>query len=210
MFRTPIYWMGEPNQFMKKVWMMFFSLILLSGCRIELSLDESSSHGAAAPSNAAARSQVSNTMQKEPLSVFINGDIEYDETLITLNVDTELKKGTVLKVLLREYPEVESLRDIFDGKVEPNKTPIFEETKEVDQKGDFTLEIEREEDKLYSLSVEFKPDIQPDAIKEVYGSRGEEIVVARNIEHYEIGGETMIGVSSSSYVGIPPGWGMLE
>ncbi|WP_044022425.1 hypothetical protein [Bacillus sp. SG-1] len=80
----------------------------------------------------------------------------------------------------------------------------------MDEQGNFTLEIEREEDKLYSISVEFNPEIQSDAVKEVYGARGEKIVIASNLERYEHNGETMIGVKASSYIGFPPGWGFLE
>lgn len=192
---------------MIRVCMLLILLLLLSGCRIEWSLSGGSGGKTAVPSNAEPRPTHTGN---DPLSVFLNGDVDYEGTQITLIGYPELHQGTVLKVQLREYPEDASLRGIANGTVEPHEMPVFEQLVEVDEEGNFTLDIEREEDKLYSISVEFNPEIQSDAVKEVYGSRGEKIVIASNIEHYEHNGQTMIGVKASSYIGFPPGWGYLE
>ena len=192
---------------MFRVCMLLILLLLLSGCRVEWSLSRDSTGKTAVSTNTEPRP--TNT-GNDPLSLFLNGDVDYEGTQITLMGYPELHQGTVLKVQLREYPEDASLRGIANGTVEPDKVPVFEQLVEVDEEGNFTLEIEREEDKLYSISVEFNPEIQSDAVKEVYGSRGEKIVIASNIERYEHNGETMIGVKASSYIGFPPGWGYLE
>jgi hypothetical protein len=194
---------------MYKICMMMVLLLLLSGCRIELSLDEGAAGTTAARTSTEARSEGNNVQQDEPLSVFLNGDVEYNETQITLKLYTELEEGTFLKVSLREYPKDASLRDIANDKVDPVEEPVFEETVEV-QNGDLDLPIEREAGKVYTLTVEFKPEIQPEELKEVYGSRGENIVIASNIYNYKHQGETMIGVKASSYIGLSSGWGMLE
>jgi hypothetical protein len=193
---------------MYKVSMMMVLLLLLSGCRIEMNLSEGSSPGTAAHSSPSS-SASANVVEDEPLSVYLNGDVEYDETQITLKLHTELQKGTLLYVILREYPKDASLKGIADGSVEPVEAPVYEGTVEAEKK-DITLPIKREEDKVYTLSVEFKPEIQPDELKEVYGARGENIVIASNIQQYEHEGKTMIGVKASSYIGYPPGWGYLE
>ncbi|WP_409252786.1 hypothetical protein V1502_02335 [Bacillus sp. SCS-153A] len=193
---------------MIRVSMLLILLLLLSGCRVEWSLSgDSTGNTAAVPSNGEHRPTKTGN---DPLSVFLNGDVDYEGTVITLIGYPELHQGTVLKVQLREYPEDASLRGISNGTVEPHEVPVFEQLVEVDGEGNFTLEIDREEDKIYSISVEFNPEKQSDAVKEVYGARGEKIVIASNIERYEHNGETMIGVKASSYIGYPPGWGYLE
>ncbi|WP_456272491.1 hypothetical protein [Bacillus sp. AK031] len=188
--------------------MLMVLLLLLSGCRIELNLDEGRSSGTVAQSTQ-SNAGGTNIQEDEPLSVYLNGDVEYNETEITLILHTELQKGTLLNVILREYSKDASLKGIADGSVDPVEAPVYEGTIEAETK-DITLPIKREEDKVYTLSVEFKPEIQPDSLKEVYGERGENIVIASNIHKYEHEGQTMIGVKASSYIGYPPGWGYLE
>ncbi|MGM0845076.1 MAG: hypothetical protein ACQEUT_08875 [Bacillota bacterium] len=194
---------------MYKACMIMVLLLLLSGCRIEMSLNDAPAAGTTAGSNV-SESNGNTIKQNESLSVFINGDIEYDESQINLKADTDLQEGAVLKIQLQEYPKDASLREIYNGKVEPVETPVLDEAMEVDPNGGLNVTLEREADVVYILTVQFNPEIQGDEIQEVYGSRGENIVVSGNIEHYDHEGETMIGVKTSAKIGTRPSWGYLQ
>ncbi|MGD6968329.1 hypothetical protein ACQCVP_18010 [Rossellomorea vietnamensis] len=200
---------GRLNQVMYRVCLMLVLLLLLSGCRIEMSLNDSPpATGTTAQSSVPASGNTSG--QNESLSIFINGDIEYDESQLNLKAYTNLQEGALLKVILRAYPKEASLREIFNDEVQPAETPVVEKLIEVDSKGESTLTLERQADIVYFLVVRFNPELQPDEIKEVYGARGEKVVVASNVEHYEHEGETMIGVTTSATIGMRPSWAYLQ
>jgi hypothetical protein len=194
---------------MYKACMMMVLLLLLSGCRIEMDLNGVSSPQPMAQSNAPSNSAKNTVKKDEPLGVYLNGDVVYRENRITLKLDTALPKGTILKVILREYPKDASLRGIADGTVQPVENPVYDGTVEAQSKI-INLPVKRDVDQIYDLSVEFRPEIQSDELKKIYGERGENIVIARNLNRYEYEGKTMIGVEASSYIGFPPGSGWLE
>ncbi|WP_113927122.1 hypothetical protein [Bacillus sp. P14.5] len=195
---------------MYRVFLLLALLLLLSGCRIELSLDEAPPGTGGAAQSSVPRSEANTVKKNESLSVFINGEIDYDESQIRLMTETDLQEGAVLKVQLKQYPKDAALRDIFNGEVELVETPVLEETMEVDSNGGLDVTLERESDIVYFLTVQFNPELQPDDIKEVYGSRGENIVVSSNVEHYEHEGQTMIGASASANIGMRPSWAYLQ
>ncbi|MGF2614492.1 hypothetical protein FZC84_14000 [Rossellomorea vietnamensis] len=195
---------------MYRVFLMLALLLLLSGCRIELSLDEAPPDTGGAAQSSVPSSEANTVKKNESLSVFINGEIDYDESQIRLMTETDLQEGAVLKVQLKQYPKDAALRDIFNGEVELVETPVLEETMEVDSNGGLDVTLERESDIVYFLTVQFNPELQPDDIKEVYGSRGENIVVSSNVEHYEHEGQTMIGASASANIGMRPSWSYLQ
>jgi hypothetical protein len=192
----------------KKACMMMVLLLLLSGCRIEMDLNGVSSPRPIAQADGQP-STPNDTIKKEPVSVFLNGDVVYREKQITLKLETALPKGTILNIILREYPKDASLRGIADESVQPVETPVYEGTVEARSKN-IVLPVKRDEDQIYNLSVEFRPEIQSEELKEIYGERGEKIVIARNLNRYEYEGRTMIGAEASSYIGFPPGSGWLE
>ncbi|WP_421383186.1 hypothetical protein ACOJQI_02390 [Bacillus salacetis] len=194
---------------MYKACMMMVLLLLLSGCRIEMDLNGVSSPQPIAGLQEQSASAKNTFRRDEPLGVYLNGDVVYRENRITLKLETALPKGTILNIILREYPKDASLRGIADGSVQPVETPVYEGTVEA-QSQNINLPVKRNPEQIYDLSVEFRPEIQTDELKEVYGERGEKIVIARNLNRYEYEGRTMIGVEASSYIGFPPGSGWLE
>ncbi|EDL65675.1 hypothetical protein [Bacillus sp. SG-1] len=88
---------------MIRVCVLLILLLLLSGCRVEWSLSGDSAGKTAVSTNAEPRP--TNT-GNDPVSVLLNGDVDYEGTHITLMGYPELHQGSVLKVQLRNIPRM--------------------------------------------------------------------------------------------------------
>ncbi len=192
------------------IWLILL-VLLLSGCRVEWTLSSTSDNKTSPNDRTPQENYEKSFSDEDAVSVFINGDVEYNEEEIIINGFTDLEEGTILKVFVRKYPDGAALRDTIDGTVKPVEQPISEEQVTIDHEGNFNVTFQREDaERSYYVTAQFNPEIQPENIQEIYGSKGEKIVYAPKVYHYEIEGKTYIGVKVSAYIGLRPLWTYLR
>jgi hypothetical protein len=158
-------------------------LFLLSGCRVVL-VDESLKQTAAEPE------------AKGKESISLQSSMQFSKDKLVFRGVTDLPKGAVIEASLKEYPEEVTLDQVMNAEAEPLDGSKVSQTGEVDDDGSFLIVMKREDpEKRYQVSVQFRPELQPQHVKDVYGETGENIGPGEGVFQYEVDQSEFTGIA---------------
>jgi hypothetical protein len=150
-------------------------LFLLSGCRVVL-VDETLKQAEAEPE----------PKGKEPIS--LQSKVQFKNNKLVFRGQTDLPEGAVIEASLTEYPDTATLQQVMNAEVEPAMETKVSETGKVADDGTFLIVMKRSDpQKRYQVSVQFRPELQPQPVKDRYGETGENIGVSEGFFEYEVG-----------------------
>ncbi|ABO65542.1 Conserved hypothetical protein [Geobacillus thermodenitrificans NG80-2] len=114
-------------------------------------------------------------------TVKLGGAVKTIGDLVVLNGNSNLPKGTVVQIVMKE----------IEG-----DTQVLEEKVKVEEDGSYSWSAKRpEQAKEYELNVMFLPELQPKQVKEKYGEKGE--LIKRGSPgrvEYQTDGQTYVGI----------------
>ncbi len=158
-------------------------LFLLSGCRVVL-VDETLGQAEAEPE----------PKGKEPIS--LQSKVQFSTNKLVFRGETDLPEGAVIEASLTEYPETVTLQQVMNAEAEPLAETKVSETGEVGKDGTFLIVMKRSDpQKRYQVSVQFRPELQPPAVKDQYGEKGENIGGGEGVFNYELDQSEMTGIA---------------
>ncbi|OIU69613.1 hypothetical protein [Rossellomorea aquimaris] len=158
-------------------------LFILSGCRVVL-VDETLEQAEAEPE----------PKGKEPIS--LQSKVQFSTNKLVFRGETDLPKGAVIEASLTEYPETVTLQQVMNAEAEPLAETKVSETGEIGEDGTFLIVMKRSDpQKRYQVSVQFRPELQPQAVKDLYGETGEYIGGGEGFFEYEAGQTEYKGIA---------------
>jgi hypothetical protein len=157
-------------------------LLLMSGCRVVL-VD---------PSLKASNPEKSAPLKEQ---IKLQAHIQYDNRKIVFRGETELPEGAILEASKMEYPEGTEPFSVEVGTADPLKDTKAAEKTEVTKDGTFLVVLKRDPQKRYQISFQFRPELQPDPIKEKYGETGNNIGTSEGLFNYEDNGTGYTGIA---------------
>jgi hypothetical protein len=158
-------------------------LLLLTGCRVVL-VDETLKETAAEPE----------AKGKEAIS--LQSSLQFRKDKAIFRGVTDLPKGAVIEASLKEYPEEVTLEQVINAEAEPLDKSKISQTGEVGDDGSFLIVIKREDpEKRYQVSVQFRPELQSQPVKDLYGETGENIGPGNGVFQYEVDQTEFTGIA---------------
>ncbi|XXM70845.1 hypothetical protein ACQ0QQ_14125 [Lysinibacillus sphaericus] len=158
-------------------------LFLLAGCRVVL-VDETLEQAKSEPE----------PKGKEPIS--LQGNVQFNKNKLVFRGETDLPEGGVIEASLTEYPDTATLQQVMNAEAEPAAETKISETGEVGKDGTFLIVMKRSDpQKRYQVSVQFRPELQPPAVKDQYGEKGENIGGGEGVFNYELDQSKMTGIA---------------
>ncbi|MGR3765804.1 hypothetical protein [Rossellomorea sp. NS-SX7] len=160
-----------------------FLFLLLSGCRVVL-VDETLEETAAEPE----------AKGKETIS--LQSSVQFSKDKLVFRGVTDLPKGAVIEASLKEYPEDVTVEQVINATAQPLDESKISQTGEVEDDGSFLIVMKRENpEKRYQVSIQFRPELQPQPVKDQYGENGENIGPAEGVFQYEIDQSHYTGIA---------------
>ncbi|MFL8936200.1 hypothetical protein ACKA06_05305 [Rossellomorea oryzaecorticis] len=158
-------------------------LFLLSGCRVVL-VDETLKQAEAEPE----------PKGKEPIS--LQSKVQFSKDKLVFRGETDLPQGAVIEASLTEYPDTVTLLQVMNAEAEPVAETKVSETGETGEDGTFLIVMKRSDpQKRYQVSIQFRPELQPTAVKDQYGEKGENIGGGEGVFNYELDQSEMTGIA---------------
>ncbi|WP_175990282.1 hypothetical protein [Bacillus sp. Marseille-Q1617] len=158
-------------------------LLLLSGCRVVL-VDESLKQTAEEP-EAKGKEQIS-----------LQSTMQFSKDKLVFRGVTDLPQGSVIEASLKEYPDEVTLEQVMNAEADPVDESKISQTGEVEDDGSFLIVMKREKpEKRYQVSVQFRPELQPQPVKDLYGETGENIGPGEGVFQYEVDQSQFTGIA---------------
>lgn len=148
-------------------YMLAVSLIVLTGCRVEMATELSQKQ--AAPSG---------------VRIDITGSVLLQGKELIVEGQSNLPEDSIMFAGLKDYGEFESYARVINWQGDESEEYVTESTGVVDENGNFQIKVERvNPESRYKLEVIFNPAIQKSKVQEIYGLQGEDI--APNIGYFD-------------------------
>ncbi|WP_141771915.1 hypothetical protein [Rossellomorea aquimaris] len=125
----------------------------------------------------------------------LQAHIQYDNRKIVFRGETDLPEGTILEASKMEYPIGTEPFSVEVGAADPLKETKAAEKAEVAKEGTFLVVLKRDPQKRYQISLQFRPELQPVPIKEIYGDTGDSIGASEGLFNYEDNGTEYTGIA---------------
>ncbi|MCA1055350.1 hypothetical protein LCM10_10170 [Rossellomorea aquimaris] len=129
----------------------------------------------------------------EPID--IQAYVQYDKRKIVFRGETNLPEGAVIEVSLTQFPEGTDPLNVTNGSVDPLPDTKIGDTGEVAEDGTYLIVLQRDPEKQYQISTQFRPEQQPPQVKETYGETGENIGKSEGLSEYEVDGTSYRGIA---------------
>ncbi|WP_421385205.1 hypothetical protein ACOJQI_10720 [Bacillus salacetis] len=166
---------------------LIFILLLLTGCRVEMSMPPDEQEAVAFDGVADAQEIMRGIeeVSEKPLNedgeintkIDIVGEFRGSRSLKLIG-ESNLPEGAVLTVIFQEFIDDPALTetDILEG-AEPTGAKVFQEDVIVKSGGEFSTSFVHRDKMLFGkLTVTFHPEKQPVDLQQVYGPHGENIL----------------------------------
>jgi hypothetical protein len=158
-------------------------LFLLAGCRVVL-VDDTLKQAEAEPE----------PKGKETIS--LQSTVQFSKDKLVFRGATDLPQGAVIEASLTEYPDTVTLQQVMNAEAEPLAETKVSETGEIGDDGAFLIVMKRSDpQKRYQVSVQFRPELQPQDVMAQYGEKGENIGAGEGIFNYELEQSEMTGIA---------------